>query len=133
MPFVRLLHAVSFVLLWFGGVCANSLAEESVPDPVAELCERGVSFAAGEHKDVEKALQLMLHAAEQGSAECARQLKLARRRKKNRQYAKRSRLRRLSGDTTHDEQVRAARLSGKIEALQAANQVLRHKHMMQTG
>jgi hypothetical protein len=71
--------------------------------------------------------ELIAVSSERISAECAR------RRKTNRQCAKRSRLRRLSGDTMHDEQVRAARLSGKIEALQAANQVLRHKHMMQTG
>ena len=39
---------------------------------VDSLCEKGLSFAAGENQDVELALKLMLEAAEAGSPACAR-------------------------------------------------------------
>ena len=53
------------------------------------------------------------------------QLKSARRRKKNRMYAKRSRQRRQSGDSNGVGAAKAARMQCKINALMAANDTLR--------
>lgn len=53
------------------------------------------------------------------------QLKLARRRKKNRMYAKRSRQRRQSGDAHGATAAKSARMQCKIDALMAANDTLR--------
>ena len=66
------------VAAWLGAVRADAAADENVgeivpADPMAALCQRGLSFAApGPNNDVGKALELMLQAAEQGSPECAR-------------------------------------------------------------
>ena len=62
------------------------------------------------------------------SPESIKQLKLARRRKKNREYAANSRLRRVLGVSAaaHKAAQQATRMQGKIDRLVAANDQLRN-------